>query len=99
MWRRTISLDDIQIYGLSNNQMKIIYAGLNFNTFMKWPELQRDFKDSDSFMTQSKVQWTQSTSIMPWLNKNCQGGIIPFSDYDVMFTDDMDEKTYTIAVA
>jgi hypothetical protein len=99
MWRRTISLDDIQIYGLSNKQMKIVYAGLNFNVFLKWPELQYDIRESDSFMTQNKVQWIQSQSVMPWLHANCQGGFIPFSDYDVMFPDDMDETTYTIDVA
>jgi len=72
---------------------------LNFNTFLKWPELQADIRESDSFMTQGKVRWMQSQSVMPWLHKNCQGGFIPFSDYDVMFPDDMDETTYTIDVA
>lgn len=79
--------------------MKIIYAGLNFNTFLKWPELQEDIKESDSFMTQNRVRWIQSQTVMPWLYAHCQGGFIPFSDYDVMFPDDMDEITYTIDVA
>jgi hypothetical protein len=99
MWRKTISMDDIQIYGLLNAQTQVIYAGLNFNVFLKWPELQRDHRESNSFMTQGKVTWTESKTVMPWLHKNCQGGIIPFSDYDSMFPDFQDEFAYTADIA
>jgi hypothetical protein len=99
MWRRTIPLEDIQIYGLSNNQMKIIYAGLNFNTFLKWPELQADVATSNAFITQKGTMWKLSNHVMPWLLTNCKGGFIPFSDYDTMFPDIQDDITYTIDVA
>lgn len=99
MWRQNISFDDIEIYGLSNNSMKILYAGLNFNAFLKWPELQKDTAASNTILTQAGVQWKVSTIVMPWLEKNCKGGFYPFSDYDAMMPDDMDEVTYTIDMA
>lgn len=99
MWRKTIPVADIGIYGLANNQMKVRYAGMDFNAYLRWPELQADIKQSKALMQEGKTEWRLSTIVMPWLEKNCKGGLIPFSDYDVMFPDDIDEVTYTVDVA
>lgn len=46
MWRRTIALKDIEIYGMTNNQVKMIYEGFEFGVYLKWPELQTDLRAS-----------------------------------------------------
>ena len=99
MWRQTIPIDAIQFYGLSNQQTKVLYDSMNFNTFMKWPEFQKDVGESDRHITRGRTRWAVSQRVVPWLEKNCQGGIIPFSDYDLMFPDDQDEFTYLTDVA
>ena len=99
MWRRTIPINEIEIYGLANNQMKVRYAGLTFNVYLRWPELQEDVGNTGSFMNQDGTPWRVSERIMPWLEKNCRGGFIPFSDYDTTFPDEEDEVTYTIDMA
>jgi hypothetical protein len=99
MWRRTIALEDIEIYGLSNGQMKVLFRGLQFNVFFKWEELQLDMIDSPATVTKNGVSMGVSEIIMPWLVANCREGIIPFSDYDTMFPDESDEITYSIDMA
>lgn len=96
MWRRTIALKDIEIYGLSNGQMKVLFEGFYFNVFFKWEELQHDMLHSPSTIVKNGVGMSVSESIMPWLDANCRKGIIPFSDYDSMFPDESDEITYII---
>lgn len=99
MWRRTIALEDIEIYGLSNGQMKVLFEGLHFNVFFKWAELQLDMLDSPATVSKSGVSMSVSEITMPWLVANCREGIIPFSDYDTMFPDESDEITYSIDIA
>ncbi len=99
MWRRTIALEDIEIYGMANNQMKVIFAGLNFSVFLKWPELQIDMRESMGTSNKAGNQVKISTGIIPWLNENCRDGIIPFSDYESMFPSEMDEFIYSVDVA
>ena len=96
MWRRTIALEDMEIYGLSSNQMRIMFAGLTFNTFLKWPELQSDMDASVVTTQHDGTRLQISQNIMPWLAENCREGIIPFSDYDSMFPDECDEIIYSI---
>jgi len=99
MWRRTIALEDIEIYGMSNNQMKVIFAGLNFSVFLKWSELQTDLQNSLVATNKGGDHLRVSNRIMPWLIKNCREGIIPFSDYESMFPSEMDEFIYSVDVA
>ena len=99
MWRRTIPVKDIEIYGMSNNMMKVRYGGLEFNAYLKWKALQEDIKRSKTLMRQGRTEWTLSEVVVPWLEKNCSKGFIPFSDYDLMFPDPTDEVTYMIDMA
>jgi hypothetical protein len=99
MWRRTIALEDIEIYGMANNQMKVMFAGLDFSVFLKWSELQTDLQNSLIVTRKSGAELKISNSIMPWLIKNCRDGIIPFSDYETMFPSEMDEFIYSVDVA
>lgn len=99
MWRKSIPLSDLEIYGLPNNQMKVLYAGLKFNVFLKWDDLQTDTGESETLFTRDGVRWFVSQQVMPWLTNNCRGGITLFSDYDSMFIDPTDEFTYNIDVA
>ena len=79
--------------------MRIIYAGLQFNVFLKWEELTEDISESAALVTKDGLSWYESQRVMPWLNNNCKGGFVPFSDFDSMFPDEMDEFTYTIDIA
>ena len=99
MWRRTIALEDIEIYGMANNQMKIAFAGLTFSAFLRWPELQTDLRESMGTSNKDGKQVKISKRVMPWLTENCRDGIIPFSDYETMFPSEMDEFIYSVDVA
>ncbi len=99
MWRTPIDTSELQIYGLANSQMKVVYRDFNFNIFIKWPELQRDMSASQSSITKGSTQVTISEKVMPWLTRYCEGGFIPFSDYDTMFQDGEDEFAYLADVA
>ena len=99
MWRRTIALEDIEIYGMANNQMKVMIAGLDFSVFLKWSELQTDVQNSLVATRKDGQELKVSNRIMPWLIKNCREGIIPFSDYETMFPSEMDEFIYSVDVA
>ena len=98
MWRRTIALEDIEIFGLSNNQMRITFAGITFAVFLKWSELQIDMRHS-MLTSRNGQQVKLSTGIIPWLKENCREGIIPFSDYETMFPSEMDEFIYTVDIS
>lgn len=99
MWRKPIDTSQIQIYGMSNGQMKVLYEEYNFNIFLRWPELQEDVKESGSSIDKGSVRWTVSEKVMPWLHRYCEYGFVPFSDYDVMFEDSQDEFSYIADVA
>jgi len=99
MWRRTIALEDIEIYGMANNQMKVMFAGLNFSVFLKWPELQYDVRKGVMTTRREGTELRLSKRIIPWMNENCREGIIPFSDYESMFPSEMDEFIYSVDVA
>lgn len=99
MWRVNIDTTDIQIYGLSNGQMKILYKDYNFNVYLDWPVMQRDMQESKSSINQTNTKWIVSEKVMPWLHKYCERGFIPFADYDLMFQDPEDEFSYIADVA
>jgi hypothetical protein len=108
MWRKTISTDDIEIFGLGtmpnnnnsgNNLLKVRYAGLDFNVYMKWTDLLEDVNNSTTLLRHGNSQLRVSQIVMPWMQQHCRGGFIPFSDYDAMIPDEVDEVTYTIDVA
>jgi len=99
LWRKTISPNEIEIYGMANNQMKIFYSGIEFNTYLNWSDLLFDMKDSSTVKKQGGARWQVSQIVMPWLQQHCHNGFIPFSDYDVMLPEATDEVIYTIDVA
>jgi len=96
MWRRVVSVNDIELYGLSSNMVMMKYAGLQCQVYFKWPELENDFGSTTTVFNQEGQQWKVSQKIVPWLEKNCSGGFIPFSDYESMFPNTVDELTYTV---
>jgi hypothetical protein len=99
MWRRTIAFEEIEIFGMPSNQMKIMFGGLNFNAFLKWPELQSDFCESLTTTRKDGLRLHLSTTILPWLGKNCREGFVPFSDYETMFPSETDEFIYSVDIA
>ena len=102
MWRKRMNANDIQIFGMNNQQMKIIYGKHTFNIFLRWQELQNDILNSTSQLNPGKNKQKHlrvSEKVMPWLYKNCEGDFIPFSDYDSIFENVQDEFSYIADVA
>jgi hypothetical protein len=111
LWRKPVSIEELEIYYPSSqgshrhymapltdeelDSYRMIYQRTIMACVFKWEELRRDCEFSNMFSIEGQDKICQSEFILPWIKNNCNQGYIPFSDYESMFADDMDDFAYS----